>query len=208
VREPQASPAPPLPFRHHPHRNNGRSGGQAGEESRASLRRVLLDSLDALYRFILVRVGKNRHVAEDLLQQTAVVALRHERAPERGEEQASWLRGIARNLIRRHWRETGNGAGRFIGDPEGARRLLEEIEHDGCPAERLAAADAADQLLCAIADLPAADQALLYEFYKRNRSLAEIGERLGITPKAVEARLYRMRARLRAALGDLDGSES
>ena len=70
----------------------------------ASLRQVLSEGLDGLYRFILVRVGANPIVAEDILQQTAYVALQHDRAPDRPDHQEAWVRGIAKNLVRQHWR--------------------------------------------------------------------------------------------------------
>jgi len=174
---------------------------------RETLQRVLRERIDGLFRYILVRVGRDQHAAEDVLQQTAFVALRHERVPRTADEQERWLRGIAKNIVRRHWRDNGRARTHgFIGDAARARCLLGEIDADRCPVDELTRTDTMDQLLCAIASLGAHDQQLLYAFYKRQRSQVQIAEELGISAKGVETRLYRMRAKLRDALRELDGS--
>ncbi len=68
------------------------------------VRLVFIRSGDALYRYILVRVRGNRTLAEDLLQQTCLEAVRHRHPPRTADACEAWLRGIARNLVRRHWR--------------------------------------------------------------------------------------------------------
>jgi DNA-directed RNA polymerase specialized sigma24 family protein len=44
------------------------------------------------------------------------------------------------------------------------------------------------------------DQDLFYAFYREGRSHAALAAELGTTPKGVEARLYRMRSKLRSAV--------
>ena len=57
-----------------------------------------------------------------------------------------------------------------------------------------------------IAELSANDQWLLYEFYKRGLTRSEIAASLQSSVKGVEARLYRMRSRLRVALLAANGA--
>ena len=170
----------------------------ATETPRASahtVRDALLDQLDALYRFILVRVGFDESAAEDVLQQTAEAALRSAaRAPAGAVE--PWLWGVARNHLRRHWRERGACP---LPDAESGRRALELLEGQ-CPREALQHRESRHALLWAIASLPADEQRLLYAFYRRGRTQAEIAAELGCTQKAVEMRLYRVREGLREAL--------
>ncbi|MGD2111484.1 MAG: sigma factor, partial [Phycisphaerae bacterium] len=77
------------------------------------LRRVFRACGDGLYRFVLVRVGGDRHAADDLLQQTCHEAARHKRMPTDDTECEPWLYGIARNLVRKHWRQNGRN-GRVV----------------------------------------------------------------------------------------------
>lgn len=169
----------------------------------AGLRRLLGEGLDALYRYILVRVGSDAHAAEDVLQQTALVALTHARAPEKAEEQEGWLRGIAKNLLLRHWRLTRrDGAVQSPSNSKLARELLQRLSSPE-PVERpLLREELRDQLLRAVAELPHEDQALLYAFYRQGKSRAQIAAELGTTDKSVESRLYRVRGRLREILGN------
>lgn len=169
-----------------------------------SLRHLLSRGLGALYRFIYCRVGSNQQVAEDLLQQTAFIALQHARTPQTADEQEAWLRGIARNLIRRHWRLTKRAAN--CADPAVAGELLRRVSEATAPEEAATRQEAIDQLSLAVSTLTADEQRLLYDFYRNGRTRAEIAEELGVTAKSVEARLYRVRARLRALLSDVEGA--
>lgn len=172
----------------------------ARDECRA-MRETLLDQLDALYRFILVRVGFDECAAEDVLQQTAAMALRVGDAPSDIRSLEGWLRGVARNLVRRHWREKAKRNGSTGLDSDAGRQALATLE-SACPRALLEDNEQMSALVGAIAALGAEDQRLLYRFYRQGRSTCEIADELGCTTKAVEMKLYRMRARLRDALAD------
>jgi len=155
---------------------------------------------DALYRFILVRVGGHRDVADDLLQQTCFVAAGKSRLPD-GEDCEAWLFGIARNLVRKHWRsERARGRAVPLLDAEHGAALVDALESGPLPAEVLESDEAATRLLAAVTSLPAAEQRLVFAFYFQGRSHAEIGNDTGVSPKGVETKLYRIRRRLRALL--------
>ncbi|HZW09731.1 MAG TPA: sigma-70 family RNA polymerase sigma factor [Phycisphaerales bacterium] len=164
------------------------------------MRESLLLQLDALYRFILVRVGFDEAAADDLLQQTAETALRADPAAMAAVESLEgWLRGVARNLVRRHWRDRATRdphAHPRVGD---GLRVLAALE-SGCPAEALAERELRVALLWAIASLPAGDQWLLYAVYRYGKSRPQVASELGCSAKGIEMRLYRARERLREAL--------
>ena len=165
------------------------------------LRRVFAAGADGIYRYILVRVGGNRHVADDLLQQTCHEAARGRGLPEADADCEAWFRGIARNLIRRHWRQIGRQKGDVSLDSEHvARQLAADMESHPLPPEALARKETAEQLLAAVTALAADDQRLIFAFYFEGRSQADIAEQVGASTKSVETRLYRARQRLRAAL--------
>jgi RNA polymerase sigma factor (sigma-70 family) len=172
-----------------------------------ALRRVFCQTADALYRFILVRVGGNRDVADDLLQQTCCEAAKHGRARGNHEECEAWLRGIARNLIRRNWRNAKRDACTIpLEDAELARQLADDLESRPLPVDVLIKRESVTQLLLAVTSLSAADQRLVFAYYFDGRPQADIACELGVTEKSVESRLYRARSRLRAALRNMERS--
>jgi RNA polymerase sigma-70 factor (ECF subfamily) len=169
-------------------------------EGRRALREAFGQGAAALYRFILVRVAGNRDAADELLQQTCYEAARGQ-APGQRDECEAWLRGIARNLIRRHWRRARKDAGRApLEDSALASRLADDLERRPLPVDALIEQETVEQLLLAITGLPTAEQELIFAFYFDGRSQAAIARERGVSEKSIESRLYRARGRLRAAL--------
>ena len=174
---------------------------------RDALRQVFRTAGDALYRFILVRVGGNRDTADDLLQQTCYEAARHRRPPVEPDVCEAWLRGIARNLVRRHWRKAKRERGWApLEDVALLGQLAEDLESRPLPADAMVKKEAANQLLLAVTSLAAADQGLIFAHYFEGRSQSAIAQDLGVTEKSIESRLYRARGRLRATLRDQERS--
>ena len=69
------------------------------------------------------------------------------------------------------------------------------------PEEAVIAAEEIDELRRAIDALPPGDRALIYRKYYYRQSTAQMASELGLTARAVEGRLYRIKKRLGAALG-------
>ena len=170
-------------------------------DPRERLRRVFEKTADGLYRFILVRVHDDGHAADELLQQTCHEAARHRRMPQDDAECEAWMRGIARNLIRRYWRRMKRQRGRLhLEHASVSAQLVEDMESQPLPPDALIREESTRQLALAVTSLPAADQRLVLAFYFDGRSHADISEELGLSVKSVETRLYRARHRLRAIL--------
>ena len=174
---------------------------QSSSDRQERLLRVFHRGSDALYRFILVRVYGDRDAADELLQQTCHEAARSRKMPDDDTECEAWLRGIARNLIRRHWRRTKKQRRNLrLEDAELSRQLVEDMEARPLPPDLLVREESARQLLRALTTLPAADQQLLLAFYFDGRSQANIAQESSVSAKSVEMRLYRARTRLREQL--------
>jgi RNA polymerase sigma-70 factor (ECF subfamily) len=174
---------------------------QRASEEWGTLREVFDRSADALHRFVLVRVGGNRDVADDLLQQTCCEAARHPWPPASRDRCEAWLRGIARNLVRRHWRDRKAEARVIpLEDAALANRLADDLESRPLPPDVLIQQESVTQLLLAVTSLSTADQSLIFDYYFEQRPQAAIARELGVSEKSVESRLYRVRGRLRAAL--------
>ncbi len=174
---------------------------QFHDDPRERLRRVFRAASDALYRFILVRVGGDGHAADDVIQQTCYEAARHRRMPEDDEQCQAWMFGIARNLVKKHWREIGRRDGEVsLQGAEDSAALAAAMESEELSPETWANSENVTQMMRAITALPAADQALIFAFYFDGRSQREIAGDENVSPKSIEARLYRIRTRLRNAL--------
>lgn len=177
--------------------------GRETDQSGVSLRRSFEACCGGLYRFILFRVGGDRHAADELLQQVCFVAIDHRRPPDDPAACEPWFRGIAVNLIRKHWRtvKRSNGHLRIDDDDQGGQ-LAEDMESRPLPPDLLASKEASDHLLKAITGLPATEQTLIFAFYFEGRSQNEIASSMDVTSKSIENRLYRARRQLRSILAE------
>lgn len=182
--------------------NSLRSNGSNHE----ALRDLLATGCDALYRYIYYRIGSDRAAAEEVLQQTVEVALGHKGLPNTKAEQEGWLRGVAKNLIRRHWRISKREAITQPASTNGnGSALLTAISDEMRPDSKAMKRESIDQLMLAVSDLATDDQWLLYEFYRHGRTRSQIAQSLGVTEKSVQSRLYRLRLRLREKLDAPEG---
>jgi RNA polymerase sigma-70 factor (ECF subfamily) len=155
----------------------------------------------AFSRYFAVRVGGDTHLVDDLMQQLWLRG--RMRANElRGSSPEPWLWRIAQNLLREHWRRSGRQNGR-LADPDLARFLARRFDEQELALDLLARQEVQDQLLLALTELPADEQALLIGFYFEGQTQRELATALGIGERAVEGRLYRARAALRDKLARL-----
>ena len=157
-----------------------------------------------LYRLLL-----NADEAAELAQES-FVRLYQQRARYRaGAPFAPWLLTIAANLARnrRRWwhrHPTLSLEAAATTDARGGAVSWEPVDPAAGPAEQSLAAERAALVRRAVAALPheLREVVVLAEFEARPQ--AEVGEILGCSPKAVEMRLYRARARLRRSLAVLE----
>jgi RNA polymerase sigma-70 factor, ECF subfamily len=152
------------------------------------------DSFAGLYAYARWRCGGLRETAEEVVQETWLTAVRRvaDFEPARGSF-ASWLRGIAANLLRNRFRREARHAGasssRVNGRVEPADSELERREQ----AERVA---------CALAELPERYEAVLRAKYLDGGTVAEIAAKWAESPKAIESLLTRARQAFRTAYGE------
>lgn len=116
--------------------------------------------------------------------------------PSRGSWTA-WLTALARNTALNMARKTA-------APPE---ELSEDMPSPGAtPEEVLLRREREKALRKAISALPHGERVLFYRKYYYRQSTAQIACELGLTERAVEGRLYRLKKALRAQLGG-DGYE-
>jgi len=147
------------------------------------------ESFPGLYAYVLWRCAGLRDLADDLVQETWLTAVRRVRAfdPERGSF-AGWLRGIAANVIRHHLRRVR--ANNHVALPGSADWVA--------PADAtLEQRETAERIACALASLSQRYEAVLRAKYLEQQSVDAIACAWNETPKAIESLLTRAREAFR-----------
>jgi RNA polymerase sigma factor (sigma-70 family) len=144
----------------------------------------------AVHGFLARRAG--HQVADDLLGEVWVRAFAARGGYDPGYDDAlPWLYGIARNVLRAHWRtrrDTDHPAAETAVDP------WDDV------VDRLDSAARAQVLVPALRALPAAERDVLLLVAWEQLTPAEAASVLGVPPGTARSRLHRARAALRAAL--------
>ena len=143
--------------------------------------------------YVLWRCGSLRDLADEVLQETWLTAVRRIRRfdPVAGPFHG-WLCGIATNVLRNHLRARRRRADR-------QRPLLADVGRaDAAAADR----ERAERVAVALAALPERSERVLRMKYLDRMSVAEIAATSGESEKAVESLLSRARAAFREAYGD------
>ena len=155
-------------------------------------------SYEPLGRYVHWRSGGLEDLAEEVVQETWLVAVRRIRSfdPRQGSFLA-WLRGIAANVLRNRLR--GRRARARRKEPfQGEAETNVSVDRELIRRER------AERIAAALADLPGHYEAVLRAKYLEGATLAQIAEASGQTPKAVESLLTRARQAFRERYQDLD----
>ncbi len=157
----------------------------------------------ALFRYFAIRVGDS-DAAGDLMQQLWLAAASSaRRVPE--PELEYWLRGIAAKLLASYWRSRKRRSALGAAPNAAlAHELSQRLGREPLPDEWIERQDVRAQLLLALSELPADEQELIVEHYFHGREFADLARQLGVTPRAIEGRLYRARSALRERLRCLE----
>jgi RNA polymerase sigma-70 factor (ECF subfamily) len=158
-----------------------------------------------VWRFLLVRVGGDENLAEELMQEFCLQATRSYRAAGSAKNINAWLFGVARNVLRRHWR-TITRRRRNLPQVhlDVGVELADMLESTVLPMDHLERREVREQVLLALTSLSTDDQNLILQHYFDGRSQTDIATQRGISPRAIEGRLYRARQALRERLHHLE----
>jgi RNA polymerase sigma-70 factor (ECF subfamily) len=183
---------------------NWRRKALAGDP--AAVRALAQMALGPLFAFCLYRVGRDRHLCEEVVQETLIRAL-HDLSgydPARsGGDVFPWLSGLARNEIRRVL--TGD---RGRNRAESLDAMWERVDAEllGIYA-RLGSEPLAEEVLlrdetrqvvnATMSQLPPQYRAALEAKYVQGKSVRDIAAACGATEKAIESKLARAREAFR-----------
>jgi RNA polymerase sigma factor (sigma-70 family) len=153
----------------------------------------------AIHGYLARRAG--RQAADDLLAEVWVRAFSARGGYDAGCGDARpWLYGIARNVLREHWRTSSPrqpaAPGETWADP-----------WDGVN-DRLDSAEEARAVASAVRALPAAEREVLLLVAWEQLSPAEAARVLGVPQGTARSRLHRARAALRRVLSERDADEA
>lgn len=152
------------------------------------LLRVYRETIKPLYLYVSKRVGGDRALAEDLVQETWIRAL--DSWPSRGmpDEPVAWLTRVAHNALVSHFRRQR---------PELIDPATIDIEDDRfTPDSR----DTATVVGWGMSQLRRTHADVLEAFYFEGKSVSEIAAARSLSERAIEGRLRRARARLKRKL--------
>ena len=144
----------------------------------------------AIHGFLARRAG--RQVADDLLAEVWMRAFAARTGYDPGYTDARpWLYGIARNVLRSHWR---NSSGAYHAAPDETVDPWDDVN------DRLDSAAGVQALASAVRALPAAEREVLLLVAWEQLTPAEAAKVLGVPQGTARSRLHRARAALRHLL--------
>lgn len=152
----------------------------------------LLDHLDGVYRFALRLARSDPHLAEDLVQETILRALKSDRSCHDHEAVRTWLFTVLRNVLRDRLRHEAV-----------RRRVTSDQAVEQVPSKTISAEHAAilsEEVTMRLSDLdrlPERQRSVLYLSACEELSHDQIARVLGISTQAVKASLSVARQQIR-----------
>jgi RNA polymerase sigma-70 factor (ECF subfamily) len=160
--------------------------------------------LEPLYRFCLYRVGRNRHLCEEVVQETLVRALRdldHYDPPRASNNIFPWVTGLARNEIHRALNRERAGASLEALWAKMDRELLTlyaRLDSEPFADAVLLREETRELVNATMSQLPPHYREALEAKYVTGKSVRDLADLWRTTEKAVESQLTRARKAFRA----------
>lgn len=159
---------------------------------------ILSEEYPRLVRLCL-RLTSDAAVAEEIAQETLIVAWQRAGQLRNPQAQKAWLNGIARNLCARWWREQGRRGLPSVTLDDAPDAIMADEPDFTLDLEREELATLLDQ---ALALLPAETRTILIQSTLENTPHAKIAAQLGLSENLVAVRLHRGKVALRRLLAD------
>ena len=161
---------------------------------------------DRLYAFVFNQVDRNRAVAEEIVQEVWLTAVRSPGNYKGRSRMYTWLCGIALNKVKDTWRRKGRDAQRRYDPPTGEDFTPELvlIDSEPLPQELVESEATKEMVRNALSSLPDNYRQVLIMKYAEQMSASEIGILMGRSEKAVESMLSRARLALRDKIAQTD----
>lgn len=155
---------------------------------------ALLLRYGPLMRYIIAPILQNPQDREDCLSEVSMRVW--EKIGQFDGEKGSfhaWLTAITRNTALNHARKASGSSAEELSESTPSPELS--------PEETLLKKERQEALKTALSRLSYKDRLLFYRKYYYRQSTAQIAAELGMTERAVEGKLYRVKKQLRKSLG-------
>ena len=133
--------------------------------------------------------------AEDIFQDLAATVARHRDRYDETRDFLPWAKGVARNLVRRHYEKGKRSRVAFIEDLERLSTILDDMEDEDPNWERKRSA-----LQVCIDKLSSKNKQLIMAKYRWNLEGSELARKFGGTVGSVRVILHRIRASLKTCI--------
>lgn len=155
---------------------------------------ALLLHYGPLMRYIIAPILQNPQDREDCLSEVSMRVWEKigQFDGEKGSFRA-WLTAITRNTALNHARRASGSSAEELSESTPSPELS--------PEEALLKKERQEALKTALSRLSYKDRLLFYRKYYYRQSTAQIAAELGMTERAVEGKLYRVKKQLRKSLG-------
>ncbi len=156
---------------------------------------LLDEHLTPVYQFVHFRVGRDRQLVEDVVQDTFLTALQTMGGFDGRSSLRAWLVGIARNKVRsaRRSRKPLSIDDALESASGEIDAILAEVAREPLPEHLLEREETRELVGAALSSLPEDYQRALLAKYVDGRSTAEIAAHDGRSAKAAESLLTRAR---------------
>jgi RNA polymerase sigma-70 factor, ECF subfamily len=168
--------------------------------------------VDGLYTFVYYRVGRDSHLAEDVVQETFAIAMSRQADydPARGSI-GSWLTVLSRNVIRdqlRAHKRSDELATTWERIDATLAQTFASMAERPLPGDVLERAETRDLVHMAVANLPEQYRNALTRKYVDGESLETLAGELGISVDAAKSLLARARRAFRDTFATLSANLS
>lgn len=165
----------------------------AGEEGAAGA--LVNRHLDPLYEFVHYRMSGDRSAAEDVVQETFLVALERLASFDGRSNLHTWLCGIAKNKIRaqRRRRRPRPLADVLVESDGEIEALLEQVDREPLPDWVLEREETAQLVGATLSSLTPDQRELLVGKYVEGLTVRQLASARGKGDKATESSLHRAR---------------
>jgi len=163
-------------------------------------------TLGPLFRFCLYRVGRNRHLCEEVVQETLCRAIGelHKYDPVRSQGDIfPWLTGLARNEIHRvlaKERAAASLEALWLRMDEELRAVYAGLERESFDDDLLRREETRQMVNATMSQLPPHYREALEAKYVAGRSVRDMADAWKVSEKSVESQLTRARKAFRATL--------
>jgi len=161
-----------------------------------ALRRLYEATVDGVYVFVLYRVGKDKAIAEDVVQETFLCALdRYTEFDARRGSLRAWLCQLSKNVARKQLRHAKRSEELEMWDRVDRALLsaLEGMDQELLVDEVLVRRETQDLVHAAMCQLSDAHRHALERKYLEGLSIERLAGELGLTEEAAKSLLARAR---------------